>query len=428
MLKKVIAATLAALLILAQAPYVGAASDASVGGTVVAKFSLATAVANTSAFLTTATVWSNTTFTMTAQPDIPRQIVITTAAGTDTTGTMTLNGTNGDGLLISETFNVTQPNNSFTTVNNFKTITNLVVAGTNPVTTPTLGVGSTSSWPYVFPLLCGVAAPEAVLDNGDCIYTWSKAFLRVKTTGSSTTLVSNTASSGALTVVGVGDVLVIGVPMILNSAGNYVVPATGSPQAQTPPAVPAAGLPATNLPQPGPVSGFTPAAGSGTVGGVYGTVLREFVVTAKASNDSITLDQAVNLDPTLFPNGQSYYYRNQKLSDTANAGWVNVRGMDVKTFLAVTSAASGVGGLNFKVECQDLGADQTTPLNTPNSNTRAVIVTNSGAVKNISSFPDQEIVNLNLVEYDRCRVGFQWATSGTSSNIDVYFRGVRRSN
>ncbi len=141
----------------------------------------------------------------------------------------------------------------------------------------------------------------------EILSSWRPVLTKIKTTGSSTTVVSNTASAGAFTNVSVGDELLV----------NY-----------------------------GNVGTLASGAAITTVKGAETRV----VVTARASADSITVNNAVD-----FSAGYPFYFRKSVCSTAASAGWIGVQGFkSVGWHFQVTSMSAT--SIDMKVECRVQGA------------------------------------------------------------------------
>lgn len=119
-------------------------------------------VADPDRIVTIASMKNTTSYTLAAQPDVPRNITIThatVAAGTDTLGTITISGTNVFGWAISEV--LTPVADSLVAgVTAFKTITSIIgtgwaIAGGND--TILVGVGTALGLP------CNIAATTNVV-------------------------------------------------------------------------------------------------------------------------------------------------------------------------------------------------------------------------------------------------------------------------
>lgn len=92
----------------------------------------------------TSTTIANGTFTPTHQPDFPRNITITVTTSTITAGTVTINGVDPTGNLISEILDLATDTSLIGTLN-FVSVTNIIVAnlaGNDPADTFIVGVGT----------------------------------------------------------------------------------------------------------------------------------------------------------------------------------------------------------------------------------------------------------------------------------------------
>lgn len=124
---------------------------------------------------------------------------------------------------------------------------------------------------------------------------------KVKTSGSSTTVTSNTASAGAFTLVAVGDLL---------------------------------WFPRTEAAQ----------LANGAAVGAWR------YVTARASADSITVDTAIDLS-----SGYGFGWRDVTCGTSATSGEVPVVGFDAINFVGQIDQISVTGGIDYVVECRAEG-------------------------------------------------------------------------
>jgi hypothetical protein len=140
---------------------------------------------------------------------------------------------------------------------------------------------------------------------------WIKAPLRVTTSGSSATVTSYTASSGALASPGAGDffrVVIDGVPV-----DRYIV---------------------TN-----------------------------------ADDNTVTLNSAIDISSTTaFPTGATYWWRDVTTGTTATSGWVITEGVAQANFTVQLDQANVTGGIDLRVECQDAAPSATSVYVFPATN------------------------------------------------------------
>jgi len=246
-----------------------------------------------------ADVADSTSYAIATQPDSPRKLVGKTVG--DNSCIATLVGTAADGTALSSTLTWTaatatitpSPNSNFATVTSFITGVCTGEAGGETIQLGTVAPATQ------YALARGTTY---LLDSQGTkrFAPWKpmEQTLKVKTTGSSTTVVSNTASSGALGPVSVGSILSFDVK------GDQL----------------------------------------------------ERVVTAKASADSITVDAAINLAA-----GYGYWFRNQYFGPDTEDGWINVGAYEAAAFtvelLALTGAANS--SIVTSAECRLAGASST---------------------------------------------------------------------
>lgn len=133
----------------------------------------------------------------------------------------------------------------------------------------------------------------------------------------------------------------------------------------------------------------------------------ERVITARASANSITIDSVVS---TLYAvSQQSFEWRKLVCGTTAASGWVPVESFaKVKFSIAVNQIATTTGGIDFRVECREQGANaQPFPVSPTTG-----LFTNKTAAGITGRF---------FVEVDsdwrECRVGMQF--DGTDDGVDT---------
>lgn len=127
--------------------------------------------------------------------------------------------------------------------------------------------------------------------------------IKAKTSGSSTTVTSNTASSGAFATVAVGDLL-----WFPRTEGTVSAAATGEWR----------------------------------------------YVTARASADSITIDSAIDLS-----SGYGFGFRRPTCGTTATDGWIPVLGFERINFVGQIDQLDVTGGIDYEVECKAEGPSAT---------------------------------------------------------------------
>jgi hypothetical protein len=143
---------------------------------------------------------TNTTFTIAAQPDVPRNVTITVTDTTPTIteGTITITGLDVNGATITEVLDMAGPTLTFTGTKVFVSVTSVVSAGAATLggagdETIIVGTGS-----VVAPIFCSTSAPLRGVGT-------------VKTSGSSTTV---TAGAGApFNLLDVGDEIIVTDPV-----------------------------------------------------------------------------------------------------------------------------------------------------------------------------------------------------------------------
>lgn len=182
----------------------------------------------------------------------------------------------------------------------------------------------------------------------------------IKTTGSSTTVVSNTASAAALLPLSVGDLVL------------FTLPAN---------------------------------AGLGTKTAVN--------VTAKASNDSMTVSTAVDLT-----GGVSYTYLRASRGTGATIGWLNVAGDAKKTF-SWTIATINATSIEVQIQCID------DYLNAPAITVYPPVPSQTDTCYT-GSFTAAKTCKFVMYEpYAACRFGLKVTTDGGAQSVTAGYLGAK---
>jgi hypothetical protein len=159
----------------------------------------------------------NTTYTIAAQPDVPRNITGTITSSTINAGTITIVGTDVNGNALTSVWTLTGGGSAltFTGTQLFATITS--ITGANIATigggdTIIMGIGSTTAYEY-----CSLFDPPQT------------ALGQAKTSGSSTTVtaVTGIGNDTPFSVLGVGDEIYLNGPSIAY-VGTVTAKASGS--------------------------------------------------------------------------------------------------------------------------------------------------------------------------------------------------------
>jgi hypothetical protein len=155
--------------------------------------------------------------------------------------------------------------------------------------------------------------------------------------------------------------------------------------------------------------------------GAVGAMLEsERLVTAKASDDSITVNAAVQLDQpvTGSSNGVTFTWRRLECGTGAENGWVYLGGQDVAAFhLSIDQMNVSAGGIDVRVECRAYG-----PSAVPNQ-----IFLNNYTTAGIPS--GRAVYTISRVPYDECRVGTKLGTDdggdtgGNAEQVTITFYG-----
>lgn len=144
-----------------------------------------------------------------------------------------------------------------------------------------------------------------------------------------------------------------------------------------------------------------PRTFSATTGGFIPT-REERVVTAKASNDSITINAAIELPLA----GTTFAYREPSCGTTATSGWVPVQNLRDVTFtinIAQLSVASG--GVAVTVDCRNLGVG---------SGANTIFAPTAYTTTGVRSF-------IIVEPWDECRIGYELsgADDGSDTGADA---------
>ena len=199
-------------------------------------------------------------------------------------------------------------------------------------------------------------------ENGDPFGGPIRADQKLKTSGSSATVVSNTASSSAFLLVSVGDILVVD---------------TG-----------------------------------------VGTTQRR-IVTAKASDDSLTVNAAVDWSA-----GYKFGFLKQACGSTATDGWIDFpAGYDQKLISFHLTQINGVtGGIDMRVECKG-GEQDAQPRRVYPTTTS----TDCGGGTSAGGFCNFTTAGITTGDFDvlvveprrACRVGLLIHTSETAESVEA---------
>jgi hypothetical protein len=280
---------------------------------------------------------TNTTFTIAAQPDVPRNITITVVDTTPSinAGTVTVTGKDVNGATITEVLTLSAAL-TLTGTKVFASVTSVVSAAASVLggagdETIIVGTGSVVGYLY-----CST-------DEGRGTFN--------ALTASSSTTVTGAASQAPFAKLGVGDEL------SFNVAGSF---------------------------------------------------LRR-VITAKASDSSVTVDSAINLSGNS-TTGYPFTYKDLTCGNSDTDGWVNTDGISNKIMTILVNALSATGGLDYSAECRGLG-DASTPVKLFAGNTTQAIVV---------GVPSTTLAPFVIPEHcASIRVGFKYGTTDTSGTDSV---------
>lgn len=354
---------LAALLAPPAAPQ---ASTSTLKATLARYWDLDGAAGDTQAIVATATAADSTTYTVVASPDVPRPIRMTVvdANSSIVSGTVTVTGTLADGTKVTSTFTFAGGGSTTLTPSpdyNYATITS-VISGvlTGEGVGDTISVGTTTAtitWSY--PFAFGRKLQDSQGRNYADAFYWKELSvpIKIKTTGSSTTVAALTTGTNPFALLSVGDILQ------LNYKGNSF----------------------------------------------------ERAITAKASNDSVTVDTAVDIGTA----GSYFRFKTIMVGADSEDGWIGVGNMDSIRYDINIIQMNGTGGIDSKVECRLAQGTPVVVIGTTNT-TAAGVVDNSVDLQAAGPF-------------DQCRLGIKWNTSddGTDTTtaqeqITIQFAGQLR--
>ena len=378
-MKKLLLSALALLMAL-PVPPVAAINREQRSIVIVAGYDLDGAAASATAVVATATAADSTTFTIAAQPDACRPLLLTVTDGNAsiTAGTLTVAGTDGDGNYKTTVFTFAAGGSLTSALGTFCTVISVI---TGVLTgegggADTLSVGTTGAAGYQYPIAWGpVSQPgfgTGVIVAGqnnnlqqfqpNAAFNWfaasgggeTTAQLVKTATANATALTSFTASSGAFTVLNVGDLI------LLNDDAD---------------------------------------------------IPRVLGVLAKTDNDNITVDREITV---MRAAGRGYKYRRLHQGAGHYSGWFSIENQQYFTIGVDVVQLNGTGGINVQVECAT--EDILTPfiVSTLSPNFTAV-----GTQLFVFSAPHGDV----------CRVGLQWATNddatdtlagSSSEKINVY--------
>jgi hypothetical protein len=265
--------------------------------TLIALFDLDGGAASATAVHSADAITDAASFTIDAQPDIPRPLTATLTDGDTSISacTLTVVGTQADGTVITSTATLTGGSGAkaLSPSYNFATVTSSSVGtctGEGGGDTVSLGTTSTIPSQYVIPRGTSIVDSQGVIRYNP--FAGRAGTARVKTSGSSATVASNTASAGALGLVAVNDLL------LFNVKGQ----------------------------------------------------LLERLVTAKADADSVTVNSAIDLSA-----GYSYTYKRRYFGPDTEDGWISVAGFSGVAFLVDVDQMNGTGGITTSAECRIAG-------------------------------------------------------------------------
>lgn len=341
---------------------------------VILGFDLDGAAANDAAIFADTNIADGASYTITGQPDTCRALVatVTDADSSIAAGTVTVVGTDGNGLSQTTTFVLNGGSGTRAITGTWCSVTSVsngTVTG-ETAGTDKLRMGTTSTLAFQYPIAQGLISTPGLGDAGagvpvvnpsdlyqpGAIFRWKKLEpgKKIKTTGTSATTAATsfTASGGAFASIAQWDII-------------SVVDASG--------------------------------------------VARLATVVARADSDNVTLDRPLLLNAS---GGHTFYYRQRKVFNGILRGWVNVSGWSKNTFFIDVQQMTGTGGIDVVLECS---------YGYPMASFATV------ASSNIASAGTKVLSVPAIDSYDACRVGTKWATNddadasaGAEERINIY--------
>lgn len=240
-------------------------------------------------------------FTIDAQPDSPRPLVatLTDADSSISACTLTVVGTLADGTAISATATLTGGSGakSLSTAYNWATVTSSSVGTcTGEGGGDTVSLGTSGAAPTVYVTMRGTATVDGQDVTRYSPFNWKKEARKAKTSGSSTSVTSNTASSGAFTFVAANDILLFN---------------------------------------------------------VQGTILERKVVT-RTDADNIVVNAAIDLTE-----GYAFAFKTPYFGPDTEDGWIPVSQFGAIAFIVDVDQMNGTGGITTSAECRVVGPSGT---------------------------------------------------------------------
>jgi hypothetical protein len=141
----------------------------------------------------------------------------------------------------------------------------------------------------------------------------------------------------------------------------------------------------------------------GVAGAGLGGTQTSRVITAKASDDSVTVDTAIDLSTA-----QNFSWRRFAAAGTAADGWVPMAGFDAATFIWQMKQSDGAS-IDVKVECRMFSSPATDVVQIVTTNVTAYGCPGTGCQKQ----------DLNPSFFDQCRLGFKINTDTSDAGAAV---------
>lgn len=131
-------------------------------------------------------------------------------------------------------------------------------------------------------------------------------------------------------------------------------------------------------------------------------------ITAKASDDSVTVDTAIDLT-TDDTTGETFSWRKFAAGSAATDGWVPMAGFDTATFLVQLKQSDG-GSIDVRIECENTMGPAT-------SQVLPFAVENHTAYGCPAECDSYTIAAAS--QYDRCRLGMKINTDSSDAGANI---------
>jgi hypothetical protein len=180
---------------------------------------------------------------------------------------------------------------------------------------------------------------------------------------------------------------------------------------------------ATQAPFQGIIAGATGGGGDFLYWNIAGLTTAR-VITAKADNDNVTVDTAIDLSA----NAQTFSWRRLTSGTTTADGWVPLAGFNTAAF-AWLIKQSDATSIDVKVECEPLSSTEG-PTGSQTQVYTKNVVAPYGCPSAAGSGACDSLIIGSPGMFDRCRLGFKINTDGSDAGanlekITATFTGTR---